>query len=155
MLAEFRKSQFAIFVRPDPWLFCTDRTKICILEGSICKIPIMDLFLVMYVRKEALLSSQMESTPCNPDDILDLLRDENSKLYLCHRMIGSHLLCNRLIIKETLDSLFLTSLIHYRFETIHLFLNENRRIERLLIILFLMKKGALVLTCPIYFLKMN
>ena len=50
--------------------------KIAVLEGLACRIPNMDLFISMYVRKEALLSSQIEGTQCTLDDILDPLRDE-------------------------------------------------------------------------------
>lgn len=35
------------------------------------------LFVPMYVRKEASLSSQIEGTQCTLDDILDPLLDEN------------------------------------------------------------------------------
>src|SRR5699024_9782157 len=52
--------------------------KIAVLEGLACRIPNMDLFISMYVRKEALLSSQIEGTQCTLDDILDPLRDENA-----------------------------------------------------------------------------
>lgn len=41
------------------------------LEGSSRYIPNIDLFIAMYVRKEALLSSQIEGTQATMDDILD------------------------------------------------------------------------------------
>ena len=44
--------------------------KIAVLDGLACRIPNMDLFISMYVRKEALLSSQIEGTQCTLDDIL-------------------------------------------------------------------------------------
>jgi Fic family protein len=42
-----------------------------ILEGLSRRIPSIDLFVSMYVRKEALLSSQIEGTQATLDDILD------------------------------------------------------------------------------------
>ena len=86
--------------------------KIAVLEGLACRIPNMDLFISMYVRKEALLSSQIEGTQCTLDDILDPLRDENanqnvSDVVNCIRATEFAIkrldklpLCNRLI-KET------------------------------------------------------
>lgn len=41
------------------------------LEVSADLIPNMDLFISMYVRKEALLSSQIEGTQCTLEDLLD------------------------------------------------------------------------------------
>ena len=38
--------------------------KIATLEGLSSRIPTMELFIAMYVRKEALLSSQIEGTQC-------------------------------------------------------------------------------------------
>ena len=43
-------------------------------------IPNADLFISMYVRKEALISSQIEGTQCTLDDILDPDIDGNSNL---------------------------------------------------------------------------
>ena len=86
--------------------------KIAVLEGLACRIPNMDLFISMYVRKEALLSSQIEGTQCTLDDILNPLRDENanqnvSDVVNCIRATEFAIkrldklpLCNRLI-KET------------------------------------------------------
>ncbi len=42
-----------------------------ILEGISSQVPDIDLFVSMYVRKEALLSSQIEGTQATLDDILD------------------------------------------------------------------------------------
>lgn len=86
--------------------------KIALLEGLSSRIPNMDLFVSMYVRKEALLSSQIEGTQCTLDDILDPLMDSNANLnvsdvvnYICAtefaiERLKSLPLCNRLI-KET------------------------------------------------------
>ena len=86
--------------------------KIAVLEGLACRIPNMDLFISMYVRKEALLSSQIEGTQCTLDDILDPLRDENANQNVSDvvnyiratefaiKRLNSLPLCNRLI-KET------------------------------------------------------
>ena len=45
--------------------------KVAILDGLSSRIPDMDLFVAMYIRKEALVSSQIEGTQCTLDDILD------------------------------------------------------------------------------------
>ena len=41
------------------------------VEGMLRFVPNADLYLAMYVRKEALLSSQIEGTQCTLDDVLD------------------------------------------------------------------------------------
>lgn len=41
------------------------------LEGMLRFVPNADMYLAMYVRKEALLSAQIEGTQCTFDDILD------------------------------------------------------------------------------------
>ena len=48
------------------------------LEGVSSRIPNVNLFVSMYVRKEALMSSQIEGTQCTLDDILDPLMDVNA-----------------------------------------------------------------------------
>lgn len=52
--------------------------QLALLEGLSVRIPNMDLFVSMYVRKEALLSSQIEGTQATLDDVLDPLLDENA-----------------------------------------------------------------------------
>lgn len=203
--------------------------KLAALDGLSARIPNMDLFVSMYVRKEALLSSQIEGTQCTLDDILNPLMEENTNRNVSDvvnyikatefalNRLHSLPLCNRLI-KEThavlmegvrgqekspgefrysqnwiggqgstirnaryippnpedmqtamsdlekymngddsLDPLIQAALIHYQFETTHPFLDGNGRVGRLLITLFLMKKG--ILSHPAlyisYFLKMN
>lgn len=86
--------------------------KIALLEGLSSRIPNMDLFVSMYVRKEALLSSQIEGTQCTLDDILNPFMDTNANLNvsdvvnyirateLAIERLKSLPLCNRLI-KET------------------------------------------------------
>ena len=86
--------------------------KLATLDGLSSRIPNIDLFVSMYVRKEALLSSQIEGTQCTLDDILNPLIEENTNLnvsdvvnyirateYALTRL-QSLPLCNRLI-KET------------------------------------------------------
>ena len=51
-----------------------------ILDGLSANIPNMNLFLTMYIRKEALLSSQIEGTQASLDDILDPAIEENVNL---------------------------------------------------------------------------
>ena len=52
--------------------------KVAALEGLSSRIPNMGLFVSMYVRKEALLSSQIEGTQCTLEDILNPLIEENT-----------------------------------------------------------------------------
>ena len=178
-------------------------------------IPNINLFVSMYVRKEALLSSQIEGTQATLEDVLDPMVDKNAnqnvadvinyikateyalervkELPLCSRLIreihavllggvrgeeknpgefrqsqnwigaqGSSLQTARYIppnvedmqvavselekyinSDDSLDVLIQASLIHYKFETIHPFLDGNGRVGRLLITLFLMEKQAL------------
>ena len=54
--------------------------RLAVLEGLSVRIPNLDLFVSMYVRKEALLSSQIEGTQCTLDDILNPLIEENTNL---------------------------------------------------------------------------
>lgn len=52
--------------------------KIATLEGLSSRIPNMELFISMYVRKEALLSSQIEGTQCTLEDILNPMIEDNT-----------------------------------------------------------------------------
>ena len=52
--------------------------QLALLEGLAARIPNMELFVSMYVRKEALLSSQIEGTQATLDDVLDPLLDVNA-----------------------------------------------------------------------------
>ena len=82
------------------------------LDGLSSRIPNMDLFVSMYVRKEALLSSQIEGTQCTLDDILNPFAEENTNLNVSDvvnyiraeefaiNRLQTLPLCNRLI-KET------------------------------------------------------
>ncbi|MCF0238293.1 MAG: Fic family protein [Sphaerochaetaceae bacterium] len=51
---------------------------IVLLDGLSSRIPNMNLFVSMYVRKEALMSSQIEGTQCTLDDILNPFIEENT-----------------------------------------------------------------------------
>ena len=86
--------------------------RLATLDGLCSRITNMDLFVSMYVRKEALLSSQIEGTQCTLDDILNPFAEENTNLnvsdvvnyiraeeYAINRL-QTLPLCNRLI-KET------------------------------------------------------
>ena len=53
-----------------------------ILEGISSQVPDVDLFVSMYVRKEALLSSQIEGTQATLDDILDPNIEENTNRHV-------------------------------------------------------------------------
>ena len=86
--------------------------QLALLEGISSRIPNIHLFISMYVRKEALMSSQIEGTQATLEDVLDPYLEENT-----NRPVGDVVnyikatdfainrlkelpLCNRLI-KET------------------------------------------------------
>jgi Fic family protein len=83
-----------------------------ILEGVSRQIPNVELFVSMYVRKEALLSSQIEGTQATLDDILDPNIEENTNQHVADvinyikasqhasRRLSELPICNRLL-KET------------------------------------------------------
>ena len=86
------------------------------LNTAAAMIPCTDLFVSMYVRKEALMTSQIEGTQCTLDDILDPDMDANVNLdvgdvinyvnaaqYAIHRLQELPL-CNRLL-RETHEKL--------------------------------------------------
>lgn len=52
--------------------------KLALLDGIADRIPNVDQFISMYVRKEALVSSQIEGTQCTLDDVLNPQIDENA-----------------------------------------------------------------------------
>ncbi|MDR0883884.1 MAG: Fic family protein [Oscillospiraceae bacterium] len=52
--------------------------QIAVLDGLTAHIPNIHLFVSMYVRKEALMSSQIEGTQATLEDVLDPLLDENA-----------------------------------------------------------------------------
>ena len=86
--------------------------RLATLDGLSSRIPNMGLFVSMYVRKEALLSSQIEGTQCTLDDILNPFAEENTNLNVSDvvnyiraeeyaiKRLQTLPLCNRLI-KET------------------------------------------------------
>jgi len=59
-------------------LLISANKKIALLDGLSSRIPNVHLFISMYVRKEALMSSQIEGTQATLEDILDPLIDENT-----------------------------------------------------------------------------
>lgn len=86
--------------------------KVAVLDGLSSRIPNMDLFVAMYIRKEALVSSQIEGTQCTLEDVLDPNIETNingdvsdvvnyikATEYAVNRL-NTLPLCNRLI-KET------------------------------------------------------
>lgn len=52
-------------------------SQLAVLESAATHIPNIDLFVSMYVRKEALMSSQIEGTQATLEDILDPLIETN------------------------------------------------------------------------------
>jgi Fic family protein len=53
-------------------------SSLAVLESMAERIPNVDLFVSMYVRKEALMSSQIEGTQATLEDILDPLLEDNA-----------------------------------------------------------------------------
>ena len=58
-------------------LLAKANNQVGILEGRATKIPNLALFMTMYVRKEALMSSQIEGTQATLEDVLDPAIDVN------------------------------------------------------------------------------
>ena len=199
------------------------------LDGMAITLPDIDLFVSMYVQKEAVISSQIEGTQASLVDVLqkdkgkEKIKDTEeivnyikathyafkrlNKMPLCMRLIrethavllsnirgeekmpgefrrsqnwighaGSTLkdasfippapdemdIClgdlERYIHEDsTISNLIKIALIHYQFETIHPFLDDNGRMGRLLIILYLREQG--LIEYPVlylsYFFKKN
>jgi Fic family protein len=82
--------------------------------------------------------------PPSPEDMIETL--SHFEYFMNHDDYFDHI-----------DILVRAALIHYQFETIHPFLDGNGRVGRLLIVLFLIEKGAM--SAPAlylsYFLKRN
>lgn len=53
-------------------------SQLAVLESVVTRIPNVELFVSMYVRKEALMSSQIEGTQATLEDVLDPLLDANA-----------------------------------------------------------------------------
>lgn len=87
-------------------------SQLAILESVATRIPDVDLFVSMYVRKEALMSSQIEGTQATLEDVLDPLIEDNTNRNVADvvnyikateyaiRRLHELPLCNRLL-KET------------------------------------------------------
>lgn len=87
-------------------------SKLAILESVATRTPNVELFVSMYVRKEALMSSQIEGTQATLEDVLDPLVEANTNRNVADvvnyikatefaiKRLNDLPLCNRLI-KET------------------------------------------------------
>lgn len=87
-------------------------SQLAVLESVATRIPNVDLFVSMYVRKEALMSSQIEGTQATLEDVLDPMLDANTNRNVADvvnyikatefaiNRLQALPLCNRLI-KET------------------------------------------------------
>ncbi|MDE6738596.1 MAG: Fic family protein [Lachnospiraceae bacterium] len=87
-------------------------SRIAVLESIATRIPNVELFVSMYVRKEALMSSQIEGTQATLEDVLDPMLDANTNHNVADvvnyvkatesaiKRLTELPLCNRLI-KET------------------------------------------------------
>lgn len=111
----FKPTPLPIKINPDAEMISllTDATKSLAVLDTLSKyIPNMNLFVSMYVRKEALLSSQIEGTQATLEDVLDPLIEKNANQNVADvinyikatefalKRLNSLPLCNRLI-KET------------------------------------------------------
>lgn len=84
-------------------------SQLAILESVATRIPNVNLFVSMYVRKEALMSSQIEGTQATLEDVLDPLIEANTNRNVADvvnyikateyaiRRLHDLPLCNRLI----------------------------------------------------------
>ena len=87
-------------------------SRIAVLESIATRIPNVELFVSMYVRKEALMSSQIEGTQATLEDVLDPMIEANTNRNVADvvnyikatefaiKRLHDLPLCNRLI-KET------------------------------------------------------
>jgi Fic family protein len=87
-------------------------SQLAVLESVATRIPNVDLFVSMYVRKEALMSSQIEGTQATLEDVLDPMIESNTNRNVSDvvnyikatefaiKRLKELPLCNRLI-KET------------------------------------------------------
>jgi len=87
-------------------------SQLAVLESAATHIPNVELFISMYVRKEALMSSQIEGTQATLEDVLDPMLDANTNRNVADvvnyikatefaiERLQTLPLCNRLI-KET------------------------------------------------------
>lgn len=87
-------------------------SRIAVLESIATRIPNVELFVSMYVRKEALMSSQIEGTQATLEDVLDPMIEANTNRNIADvvnyikatefaiKRLHDLPLCNRLI-KET------------------------------------------------------
>lgn len=87
-------------------------SQLAVLESVATRIPNVELFVSMYVRKEALMSSQIEGTQATLEDVLDPMLDANTNRNVADvvnyikatefaiNRLQTLPLCNRLI-KET------------------------------------------------------
>lgn len=91
-------------------------SQLAVLESIATRIPNVELFISMYVRKEALMSSQIEGTQATLEDVLDPMIEANTNRNVADvvnyikatefaiKRLHELPLCNRLI-KETHDVL--------------------------------------------------
>ena len=94
-----------------------------ILEGLSKQIPNIELIVSMYVRKEALLSSQIEGTQATLDDILDPKLEENINRHVAD--VINYIKASQLAVKR----LEVLPLCNRFIKEIHQILMENVRGE--------------------------
>jgi Fic family protein len=124
------------------------------LDGSVTTLPEPDLFVFMYVRKEAVLSSQIEGTQSSLQDLLAAEADLFESADIPPPPPVAEALGQWetfLHAEDDLPLLVKIGLAHAQFETIHPFLDGNGRVGRLLI-KFLLTQGG-VLGKPVLYLS--
>jgi len=94
-----------------------------ILEGLSRQIPNIELFVSMHVRKEALLSSQIEGTQSTLDDILNPGIEENTNIHIAD--VSNYIKASHYAVKRLKDMPLCSRLI----KEVHQILMENLRGE--------------------------
>ncbi len=94
-----------------------------ILEGLSRQIPNIELFVSMHVRKEALLSSQIEGTQSTLDDILNPGIEENTNIHVAD--VINYIKASQYAVKRLKDMPLCSRLI----KEVHQILMENLRGE--------------------------
>jgi Fic family protein len=141
------------------------------LDGLVKVIPDPDFFVGMYVRREAVLSSQIEGTQSTLEDLLEVELEPDSRgrygdvgdivNYIAAMNYGLSRLdelplslsdFERFLHADARGPLLVqVGLAHAQFETIHPFLDGNGRVGRLLITFLLVHQA--ILRAPLLYLS--
>jgi len=109
---ELTEDIVSLLVKANSQLLVKANSQLAVLESVATSIPNVELFVSMYVRKEALMSSQIEGTQATLEDVLNPMLDANTNRNVADvvnyikatefaiKRLQTLPLCNRLI-KET------------------------------------------------------